>query len=101
MIEEWGPDNPCLQCNPTDNKPSGTSITLLWRSTATPEGYLWRELQLPSFPYVAQEPGRAGWHANPSRASNFSTFTSSADVNRDDRHISNVAGLSTFAFQKA
>lgn len=38
------PAQPGLQCNPTDNKPSGTSITLLWRSTATPAGYLWREL---------------------------------------------------------
>lgn len=39
------PDHPGLQCNPTDNKPSGTSITLVWRSTATEAGHMWRELQ--------------------------------------------------------
>lgn len=43
----WQDPGPALQCNPTDNKPSGTSIILCGAAQPLPRGHLWRELRPP------------------------------------------------------
>lgn len=59
MSEEGSQSSPRPAMQPNHQQTFGNVDHPLWRSTATPEGYVWRELQLPSFPYVAQVPSQS------------------------------------------